>query len=225
MSSPDNTERYDGTDPSAGDVTTFPATVIHNPDTCTMFQVLAHRIQKWKMFGRYLGLSDRELDEIERCNHFTTERCLKMLVHWGKKYRGKYSELEAGIHNIMREDLIEDMRPFLPMDMRAEQCSDLEQCGHVLKIAGFSVQDATRDFQKLTNSVTHFVRKNDGKGNVIFLRFSHEKLVSPIELYLPLPLSSTRDCDLTVLRELCFASQHRGAATVDLLFEIRTHTH
>ena len=83
-----------------------------------------------KIFGRYLGLNNDELNDIESSNHFTTERCLKMLIHWAKKHRKKYSELEASlsIHNIMREDPIEDVRPYIhPINHRANCIAPLKK--------------------------------------------------------------------------------------------------
>lgn len=215
--SPCDTERYSNLGGvSVDDRISFPDTPIHDPDNSTMFQVLAHRVRKWKIFGRYLGLSDDELDDIERSNHFTTERCLKMLVHWGRMYKGKYAELEASIHNIMREDLIEDVRPFLPLS-KGEQCSE-EESDTLLKFSGFKLEDGAQSFQKLTKSVTNFVRRNHSNRTLILLRYSHEKLCSPIEIYIPIP--PTRDCDLSVVKELCFAALKRSVATVDLTFEV-----
>ena len=199
---------------------TFPDAVIQNPDSCTLFPVLAHRVRKWKIFGRYLGLSDSELDIIESSNHFTTERCLKMLVHWGKKHRGKYSELEASLHNIMREDLIEDVRPYLPSG-RAQQCSPVEEeNGHLLKFSGFKVEGGSPNIHKLAATVSEFVKRSS-ECSKILLHFSHAKLYRPIVLYLPFSTSSSRDCDLTVVEELCFAAWMRSASIVDLVFEIK----
>ena len=183
-----------------------------------MFKALAHRIRKWKILGRYLGLSDQELDDIEESNQFTTDRCFNMLVTWAIKYRGRYSELEVGIHNIMREDLVEDVRPLLPVE-QAEQYSE-EQHGNVLKFSAFSVQEESKNFEKLAKSVTQFVRnKNHTKHNKFMLRFSHDKLHRPLEVYLPSPPTSTGDCDLRVLEELCFAARNRSVSSVDLVFE------
>lgn len=198
----------------------FPDSIISNPDTCTMFQVLAHRIRKWKILGRYLGLSDDELDEIEQSNHFTDERCLKMLVHWGRQYSGRYSQLEAGIHNIMREDLVEDIRQYLPQSMSslsiAQQCSE-EENGLTLKFTAFKVNSGTPDIQALTNRLTAFVRRRATPAtNTIVLQFSHEKL-HPLQIYIPY---SMQDCDLNVLKELCFAAWKRNVNIVDLTFEV-----
>ena len=219
---PCDSERYavlGGDDPtSLSDGISFPDSVIHSPENCAMFEALAHRVRKWKIFGRYLGLSDDELDAIERSNHFTTERCLKMLVHWGKNYRGKYSELEAGIHNIMREDLIEDIRQYLPLEV-AHQCSEADD-EHRLKFPGFKLEGGVPDIQKLAKSVTDLVRRQKDAPDVVWLRFSHEKLCIPLQIYIPLShTGSTPDCDLTVLEELCFAAWKRSVVTVDLEFE------
>ena len=168
------------------------------------------------MFGRYLGLSDEELDDIERTNHFTTERCFKMLVTWGRNFNGKYSELEAGIHNIMREDLVEDIRPLLPSEQTVH-CGEKE-VGNTLKISRFSLQDWSQNFTRLEKSVTKFLKEKCGNRKKIMLQLSHEKLHPPLQIYLP--LSSDADCDLTIVQELCFAAQCRSVSTVDLVFHV-----
>ena len=207
---------------SVNDGISFPDIVISSPDTCTLFQVLAHRIRKWKILGRYMGLTDDELDEIERSNHFTDERCLKMLIHWGRNYSGKYSQLEAGIHNIMREDLIEDIRQYLPQSTSslsiAQQCSE-EENELTLKFSAFKINSGVPDMQSLTNRLTAFVRRRATKANMIVLLFSHEKLTLPMQIYIP--YSTQEYYDLTVLQELCFAAWKRNVHIVDLTFEIR----
>ena len=218
--SPSGSERHSDVlvGPAGKSPGTFPDTVVRDPETCQMFKALAQHIEKWKILGRYLGLGDQELDEIERSNHFTAERCFKMLVTWGRNCRGKYSELEAGICNIRREDFVEEIRALLP-EGRAEHCRE-EECGRTLKFSGFSVQDYSQGLRKLTKSVTKFVRKNSpGKHKRIELKFSHEKLPAPLEVYLPTP-SSSRDCDLRVVEELCFAALNRSVSTVDLVFDV-----
>ena len=196
----------------------FPDVVIHNPESCAVFQVLAHRVRKWKILGRYLGMSDVELDEIESSNHFTTERCLKMLIQWGKKHRGKYSELEASLHNIMREDLIEDLRPHLPPD-----CSPIEEENkHQLKFLGLSIEGGKPNIPELSKALSQFVRKHRNDNYEILLHFCHTKLHTPIEFFLASSASSGGNaCDLTVLEELCFAAWMRSVSVVDLTFEIK----
>ena len=222
--SPASSERYSdvmvgGSDMRLGDITSFPDTVIRDPETCPLLKALTHRIQKWKMFGRYLGLSDQELDDIEKTNHFTTERCFKMLVTWGRNSNGgKYSELEAGIHNIMREDLVEDVRPLLPLEQTEHYGEEEEE--NVLRFTRFSVQGDSQNFDRLAKSVTKFLRGTHGNHKKILFRLSHEKLSSPLEIYLPPPSNS--DCDLTVVQELCFAAQCRSVSTVDLVFEVES---
>ena len=204
------------------DIISFPNTVIRDPETCPLLKALAHRIIKWKIFGRYLGLTDQELDNIEQSNHFTSECCLKMLVTWSRKFGGRYSELEAAIHNIMREDLVEDVRPLLPVE-KVEQFSG-EERGNTLKFVQFGVDDGSQNFDKLTKCVTRFLRgKCHGENNKIMFQFSHEKLHSPLEIYLP-PISSSSSgvCDLTVVQELCFAAQNRRVSTVDIVFEFQS---
>jgi hypothetical protein len=217
FSAPSGTERYGL---SVSDASSFPDIAVQNPESCTVLQELAHRIRKWKIFGRYLGVGDDELDNIEQSNHYTTERCLKMLVQWVKKYQGKYSELEAGLHNIMREDLIEDVRQYLPSGI-IQQCSPVEEENGHLKFSGFQVEGGSPNIHILTQSVSEFVRRNNSDCKTILLRFSHTKLHSPIEFYLPMPSGSSKNCDLTVLEELCFAAWKRSVSVVDLVFEIQ----
>ena len=214
---PSGTERYGL---SVCDGISFPDIVVQNPESCAVLKELAHRIRKWKIFGRYLGLSDDELDGIEQSYHITAERCRKMLTDWVTKCGGKYSELEAGLHNIMREDLIEDVRPYIPTGI-VQQCSPVEEENGHLKFSGFLVEGGSPNIRILTKSVSEFVRRNNGDSKIILLRFSHAKLCSPIELYLPLPSGSSRKCDLTVLEELCFAAWNRSVSVVDFTFEIQ----
>ena len=198
-------------------VTTFPDSVIQDPDDSTVFQVLAPRVRKWKIFGRYLGLNDDELNDIETSNHFTTERCLKMLIHWAKKHMRKYSELEASLHNIMREDLIEDVRPHIPSAIGQSYSPIEEENGRTLKL---KLDSGSLNIQEVNNTVSKFVTKNASESDKILIHFSHAKLSMPIVFYIPISTSSSRNCDLTVIEELCFAALMHAASVVDVTFNI-----
>lgn len=201
-------------------ITTFPDMVIHDPDDSTVFQVLAPRVRKWKIFGRYLGLNDDELNDIESSNHFTTERCLKMLIHWAKKNRRKYSELEASLHNIMREDLIEDVRPHIPSVIGQSYSPIEEENGRILKL---KLDSGSLNIQELNSTVSKFLTKNASESDKILIHFSHAKLPTPLTFYIPMSTSSSRNCtcDLTVIQELCFAAWMHAASFVDVTFNIQ----
>lgn len=212
----DDTERY--VLDSCTCMTTFPDTVIRDPDDSTVFQLLANRVRKWKIFGRYLGLSDEELNDIESSNHFTTERCLKMLIHWAKKNRRKYSELEASLHNIMREDLIEDVRPHLPLASGQHYSPIEEENGHILKL---KLDSGSLNIQELNNTLSKFVTKNGGECDKILIHFSHANLSTPLAFYIPMSSSSSKNCDLTIIQELCFAAWMHAASVVYVTFNIQ----
>ena len=187
----------------------FPEQSIPNPEDCDMFRALAQRVQKWKMLGRYLGVEDEVLDKIESVNHFANERCLKMLVHWGRR-EGTYRQLETGLHNIMREDLVEDLQCYLP----PEPIDLVEKTERLWECRGLDIRSGKINTHELKQRICTFA--NQDHSSQVKVTFCHAKLSIPLEFYLP--LSST--CDLTVLEELCFASASRSVTTVDIIVEI-----
>ena len=95
---------------------TIPNVVICGDKESELLETIAMRASKWKMLGRYLGIDDDSLDEIEAQNHFIGERCLKML----KKFQtvsgdeATYVRLAAALKNIMQDSLITDISQFFP---------------------------------------------------------------------------------------------------------------
>lgn len=87
-----------------------------------LLETVAMRVNKWKMLGRYLGVDDDSLDEIETQNHFAGERCLKML----KKFQtlsgdeATYVRLAAALKNTMQDSLITDISQFFPQDQESK---------------------------------------------------------------------------------------------------------
>ena len=101
---------------------TIPNVAICGDNECELLETIAMRVHKWKMLGRYLGVDDDSLDEIEMQNHFVGERCLKML----KKFQtvsddeATYVRLATALKNIMQDSLISDISQFFPKDQDSE---------------------------------------------------------------------------------------------------------
>lgn len=101
---------------------TIPNVAICGDNESELLETIAMRVHKWKMLGRYLGVDDDSLDEIEMQNHFVGERCLKML----KKFQtvsddeATYVRLATALKNIMQDSLISDISQFFPKDQDSE---------------------------------------------------------------------------------------------------------
>ena len=100
---------------------TIPNVVICGDKESELLETIAMHVKKWKMLGRYLGVDDDSLDEIEAQNHFIGERCLKML----KKFQmtsdgGTYLTLASALKNIMQDSLITDISQFFPKDLESK---------------------------------------------------------------------------------------------------------
>ena len=100
---------------------TIPNVVIYGDKESELLETIAMHVSKWKMLGRYLGIDDDSLDEIEAQNHFVGERCLKVL----KKFQtisgdeATYVRLATALKNIMQYSLIADISQFFPKDQES----------------------------------------------------------------------------------------------------------
>ena len=194
-----------GSNGSSLEETGFPALTIGNSRDSKLFFTLALRVQKWKMLGRYLGVNDANLFEIESKYHFISERCLKMLIQWAET-GGTYCQLEAGLRNIMREDLIDDLRCFVPPEP-----ADLEEVGEGhWKSSGLNINRGKINFSELQQKVAAFA--NQDNHHSVRIEFTHAKLDKPLEFSLPLSCH----CDLTILEELCLAAHTHTVTAVSL---------
>ena len=168
-----------------------------------LFEMLSHRVQKWKILGRYLGLEDETLDRIEVENQFRIERCYKMLDTWKKLFRSDatYRRLEEGLRNVMREDILLDIGHFIPC------CHDNneEPLNHTVDVTSkenpnlHSIRD---EFQQ---------QKNNGmKRAYVTLEYHSDEALHRDALCFIAPSLD----DLRVLEDLCKFAGSRGQREV-----------
>ena len=96
----------------------FPNILIQEPHRTQVLSYLACRICKWQFVGRYLGVSDEDIEAIRGNNFFSQELCYKVLHAWctaqATRLTATYSRLAEALRNIQREDLLNDLQPFIP---------------------------------------------------------------------------------------------------------------
>lgn len=94
----------------------IPNVMISGEEEIELFEMIAGRVTKWKMLGRYLGVDDEALDDIEIHNHFIGERCLKML----KRFKADggdgatYVKLAIALKDTMYDSLVTDISKYFP---------------------------------------------------------------------------------------------------------------
>ena len=165
---------------------------------CKLFDVLSPRVKKWKILGRYLGLEDDILDRIDVENRFSNEKCYKMLDTWKRKFRSDatYRKLQDGLGNIMREDILLDIRQFVPRDHDSEVEEPLHHTIDVRSDENPNLHTVWEEFQQ---------QKNNGmKKACVSLEYRSD---DPLHTR-PLCFIAPSLDDLRVLEDLCrFASR------------------
>ena len=94
----------------------FPDVEVFEENESELFEAIAERVKKWKFLGRYLNLEDEILEDINKKNHFSGEKCMKMLLEWRRVFgnQATYLKLEEALKNILHEHLIEEIEEFIP---------------------------------------------------------------------------------------------------------------
>ena len=138
----------------------IPNVMISSDHETEMFETIATHISKWKMLGRYLGLEDEVLDEIEDHNHFTGEKCLKMLMRFKSDVgsQATYVRLATALKDTMNDRLISDISKYFPLRLQS-----------LSSIRTYSIQltsDVSTDkmINQLSGTREDFrLQRNDGK--------------------------------------------------------------
>ena len=177
---------------------------VPDPQDSQLFKIVAQRINKWKILGRYLGLEDETLEAIHRENHFIVEQCYKMLVTWQQELRAEatYLKLAQSLKNIMREDLLPELLLF--MDQRSNESDNGGSDGErVLIHIGAS---GNPDLQIIEEKF-HLQRRKGLKAARITLQypFCINQQKAPLHFILP----TLDDSSLRVVEELCVAANIR----------------
>lgn len=94
----------------------IPHVKISDDNEDELFEAVATKVDKWKMFGRYLGLKDTTLDDIEVQNHFAGERCLKVLRAFKKEFQEEatYITLASALKDTMNNQVVMDVSSYFP---------------------------------------------------------------------------------------------------------------
>lgn len=189
----------------------IPNVVISGDEEDELFETIARRVTKWKMLGRYLGLDDEVLNEIEIHNHFVGERCLKMLKRF-KSDGGDgatYVRLAVGLKDTMHDSLVTDISKYFPQ---------YDQPSQVASASGLDFKSTislTLDFKEMDDRLSEIKRsfehhRNNGKQKAL-LQISYPRQLAnsranvPLcfELY-PLNVDSIR-----VIEDVCIAAAVR----------------
>jgi len=184
-------------------------TFTHEQVPDELFKVIAPRISKWKILGRYLGLDDDILDAICRENHFSVERCYKTLVAWKTNFRAKamYLELAKGLKNIMREDLLPDLVPYMVQGSEDDDFKEGERI--IIPI------DENPDLRTVKDKFK--LHKNSGMSSArITLQYPSRVSSQSETLHFILP--SLDESSVKVLEVLCVAANIREDAKNVQLF-------
>ena len=185
----------------------IPNVMISGDEENELYETIARRVSKWKMLGRYLGLKDEDLNEIEMHNHFTGERCLKML----KKFKAQigdeatYVRLAIALKNSMHDSLVTDISSYFPqyseesqyiscdcnVQFQIEPSSDPEEMGARLK-------DLRDNFQ---------LQKNNGRNRAMLeVCYPPELASSRASTPLYFELNSLDISSVRVIEDVCIAA-------------------
>ena len=71
---------------------------------------------KWSMFGRYLGLSDEDIEDIKENCLFDNERCARVIVKWleSTELRPTYAKIACALVNTHQYHKIDDLKKLVP---------------------------------------------------------------------------------------------------------------
>ena len=179
---------------------------VPDPQDSQLFKIVAQRINKWKILGRYLGLDDETLEAIQRDNHFIVEQCYKMLVTWqqGLRAEATYLKLAQSLKNIMREDLLPELVLYMAdqSSIGSESGGDGEGERVLIHIA----PSGNPDLQTIKENFL-LQRRKGLKAARITLQYP--SLISPQKAPLHFILPTLDDSSLRVVEELCVAANIR----------------
>lgn len=73
---------------------------------------------KWSLLGRYLDVSDEDIEEIKQKYHFDNERCMQMIVKWlgSKELRPTYAKLACALVNVLQYDKVRGLKELIPQN-------------------------------------------------------------------------------------------------------------
>ena len=177
---------------------------VPDPQDSQLFKIVAQRINKWKILGRYLGLEDETLEAIQRDNHFIVEQCYKMLVTWqqGLRAEATYLKLAQSLKNIMREDLLPELLLYMDQNTIGSESGDSE----VEKVLIHIDAHGNLDLQNIQERF-HLQRRKGLKAARITLQYP--SLINPQKAPLHFILPTLDDSSLRVVEELCVAANIR----------------
>ncbi len=185
----------------------FPPLPIDELSGSKLFEALAYRVEKWRFVGRYLGLDDGTLDQIENDNQFLIERCYKMFTTWRDTFSktATYQRLAEALKNIMREDLLPDIANLVPhITEQKESGAEPQHSEFDLAIRAGRVD--------LKRIVAEFSKQKDIGHKHVEIRLQYHPVAEPQKerpLIFILPLD-----DLRVLSELCVAADRHGKKSI-----------
>ena len=179
---------------------------VPDPQDSQLFKIVAQRINKWKILGRYLGLEDETLEAIQRGNHFTVEQCYKMLVTWqqGLRAEATYLKLAQSLKNIMREDLLPEL--LLYMVDQSSNGSESGGDGEGERVLIHIAPSGNPDLQTIKENFL-LQRRKGLKAARITLQYP--SLINPQKAPLHFILPTLDDSSLRVVEELCVAANIR----------------
>ena len=177
---------------------------VPDPQDSQLFKIVAQRINKWKILGRYLGLEDEILEAIHRENHFIVEQCYKMLVTWQQEVRADatYLKLAQSLKNIMREDLLPELLLFMDQSSSGSDNGSSEGERVMIHIGPSGNPDL-----QIIEEKFHLQRRKGLKAARITLQypFCVNQQKAPLHFILP----TLDDSSLRVVEELCVAANIR----------------
>ena len=185
----------------------IPNVVICGDKESELLETIAMRVSKWKMLGRYLGVDDDSLDEIETQNHFVGERCLKML----KKFQtvsddeATYIRLTTALKNIMQDGLINDISQFFP---KVQESMSTVSASYAIK----PTVKVDKMHTRLSLIREHFEQqKNNGKSKATVHISYPQNVSTPTQANPPLcfQLPSLHVDSICVIEDVCIAAAVR----------------
>ena len=117
------------------------------------FLVLDAEIQKsWRMIARYLMISDRDIDEINRTSFFVEEKCMRVLQTWRKNdLSADYVEVVYAVINTKGYNPAREARPNIPLgsfDSRTQQSTRLVSVPLETELLAELEKELTREKEK-----------------------------------------------------------------------------
>ena len=195
---------------------TIPNVVIGGDKESELLETIAMRVSKWKMLGRYLGVDDDSLDEIETQNHFVGERCLKMLKKF-QTVRGNeatYVRLSTALKNIKQGGLITDVSQFFP---KVEESTSTVSTSYPIK----PTVKVDEMYTRLSLIREHFKQQNNnGKSKaIVHISYPLNLPTPPQANPLCFQLPSLHIDSIRVIEDVCIAAAVRKVKQLFIAIE------